>query len=110
MSRQRRSGKSIEEVIVRRKFDSTDPGTWPDPLKKVSSSKFAATLPNLQAVNSNSIKIDTNAALMGYSDDDKNEMMNSLMNYCGALQKRIQVTCCRFFINFHINFVKYFNL
>jgi hypothetical protein len=91
MSHRRRNGKSVEEVIVRRKFDSTDPGTWPDPLKNISHSKFAQTLPNLQAVNATSIKVDTNAALVGYSDEDKNEIMNSLMNYCSALQKRIQV-------------------
>ena len=97
MSKQRRVGRSIEEIMVRRKFDSTDPDTWPDPLQKLTknSMKHSNTLPNLQGVvkaNATQAQANVTGALSGYGDEDKNKIMNSLMNYCSALQKRVQVS------------------
>lgn len=97
MSKQRRVGKSIEEIMVRRKFDSTDPVTWPDPLQKMTRGKNSTTLPNLEmaltTTSGASSQANITGALHGYSEDDKNKIMNSLMNYCTALQKRVSV--CR---------------
>ena len=81
--------------MVRRKFDSTDPGTWPDPLQKMTRGKNSATLPNLEiALTTTSgagSQPNITGALHDYSEDDKNKIMNSLMNYCTALQKRVSV-------------------
>ena len=40
-------GRSIEEIIVRRKFDSSNPVTWPDGHPSGKSSKVSQSMSNL---------------------------------------------------------------
>jgi hypothetical protein len=48
MSSHRKVGRSIEEVLVRRKFDSTNPVTWPDGHPSGKTAKISQSLPDLK--------------------------------------------------------------
>jgi hypothetical protein len=41
-------GRSIEEVLVRRKFDSSNPVTWPDGHPNGKTAKMTQSLPDLK--------------------------------------------------------------
>jgi hypothetical protein len=41
-------GRSIEEVLVRRKFDSSNPETWPDGHPNGKTAKMTQSLPDLK--------------------------------------------------------------
>jgi hypothetical protein len=48
MSSHKKVGRSIEEVLVRRKFDSTNPVTWPDGHPSGKTAKISQSLPDLK--------------------------------------------------------------
>lgn len=86
-------GRSVEEVILRRKFDSTNPTTWPDPLK---TSVKSNALPNIPEP----VVAKPNAYLSDYPEDDKQKMMDTLMSYCRALQNKVEVCETIRFVSF----------
>ena len=117
MSTRKKVGRSIEEIIVRRKFDSTNPVTWPDgnPNGKIGS--VSQSLPNLNpkekkanaetATERRHVQIIDETPknppprvpgtanfdyLSDYSDVDKMKMMESLIRYTKVLQNRVEVT------------------
>lgn len=107
----KRVGRSIEEVLVRRQFDGSDPITWPDGTTFNQFPRSQNSLPNLQHNNSNAADNERAAFrrpssrgqheaqknsssgnfLAEYSDEDKMKMMESLVKYTRALQSRVEV-------------------
>eukprot|EP01038_Epipyxis_sp_PR26KG_P013945 gene13945-18702_t len=85
-----KAGRSIEEIMVMRKFDRSDPISWPDPnraavlLVKKGSSPNTPNLPKLNAKSHSITDLVTNK-----ESEDKDKIMESLMSYCRSLQKRV---------------------
>jgi hypothetical protein len=80
LRKQRKVGKSIEQIIVERKFDSSNPTTWPVPVNNgliVNNS-----LPDL---------VNTSTEKDNYSDNDKTKIIETLMSYCRSLQSKVDV-------------------
>jgi hypothetical protein len=90
-------GRSIEETMVRRKVarvDGTNPNSWPEPKGIVNSS----SLPVLQRNSSfeNQMQLmpppsNSKNYLAEYQQEDQQKMMDTLMNYCRALQGKVEV-------------------
>lgn len=79
-------GRSIEEVMVLRKFDSSNPTTWPDPLKGSVKPQALPNIPEAAIVTKPPASY-----LSEYPEDDKQKMMDTLMSYCRALQNKVEV-------------------
>ena len=100
-------GRSIEEIIVRRKFENSSPITLPE--EKLRITKMSQSVPSLRPLDEPSTKnerphvqivrdiatADTKATnsnyLADYSDVDKNKMIESLIRYTRTMQERMEV-------------------
>lgn len=115
----KRTGRSIEETIVRRNFDRTNPITWPEVINNninqqplVTNNTITSSNSNFQHDNNNkninlmsqSLNINLTSTakekeinsklahvLSDYSENDKMNMMESLVRYTRTLQSRVQV-------------------
>ena len=101
-------GRSVEEVIVLRKLEASDPNSWPNAEKKrkllTSNSMFAYTPHTLGGVyNSKSNGISNGAhqtinlsaqqreAARVAESEAKDETIRSLVEYCQTLQNHVKV-------------------
>lgn len=116
-----RNGRSIEEVIMKRKVDGSDPSSWPEPPRRHDgSSVLSKSMSNLgaqtnlvaqnldQSRSSNNLRNNETSFIHKQSQQDKidsssyfedslkatlidqNAKMQSLMEYCRVMQKRVQ--------------------
>lgn len=99
----RRVGRSIEEILVHRKLDGTDPSSWPDPAKP-RDIRLSNSLPALPRDNSNEGGGKTEPTLRySHSSEqsrkpktqnelDNEQVIESLKEYCSSLQNRVKVS------------------
>lgn len=88
-------GPSIEEVILKRKLDGTDPSSWPVLGNSLLTSK---SQDGLRFVNGNSSDCGSTRSSVRsqvidkkIEDRDKELMMDNLRDYCRSLEDRIDV-------------------
>ena len=85
----KRPGRSIEEILVRRKLDGTDPSSWPDPNKRTAI--FSRSLPKIP-IESVEYAVDRQVVAKDKAPDtDAERVIEQLVDYCKSLQSRIQV-------------------
>jgi len=104
-------GRSIEEVLVRRKFDNNGPVTLPPENSTFKATKMSQSVPSLRYADEHAVQnsnerphvtivrdiktSETNKShsnyLADYSDDDKTKMIESLVRYTRTMQERMEV-------------------
>jgi hypothetical protein len=91
----RKVGRSVEEIMLRRKLDGKDPNSWPElsssgPLPGYAN-QILTPIPNAARVESKTEKTNANEIEKTGNEKESSAIISSLTDYCKKLQGKIKV-------------------